>query len=322
LCSLHLFGQDASSIDSDHDGLRDQLENKLLDQFAPQFMVSREDCSLKPARFVPLRSQPIVEAEDGTIYGQAFIPKEQTARIELHYYHLWRTDCGEMGHNLDAEHVSVLLGYDQKAEEWKALYWYTAAHEDTVCDASQIAHADTVGAVDRGARIWISAGKHASFLSEVICTHGCGGDRCPGMAALKVDSVINLGELSAPMNGAVWQSSNAWPLATKLMRSDFSLVREARVERLPDTDILWANPAKRPVQAVILGGNDALGGAATGLRATNTALAVTNTNTGAALGTGATQTGNKLSKSYRGVKKALQKAATKTGEAIGGEPQR
>jgi hypothetical protein len=177
-----------------------------------------------------------------------------------------------MGHALDAEHVAVLLktspGADaDKAKTWHAVYWYAAAHEDTVCDASQMTRASTLHAEDRGARVWISAGKHASFLNEELCHHGCGGDRCKNMHALASPGVVNLGELHTPMGGAVWAGSARWPLADKLGRSDFAAVRTERLERLPATDIAWTNPAKRPAQAAILGGNSTVDGAITGVTA-------------------------------------------------------
>ncbi|MDT7817066.1 MAG: hypothetical protein QOJ42_6982 [Acidobacteriaceae bacterium] len=316
LFSASIFCQKTPKIplDSDHDGISDSVENDLLTRFAPQFMVSPDDCSNTPALFVPSRSNPVVEDDNGTIYGQAF-PRANW--VELHYYHLWRRDCGEMGHDLDAEHVSALLQYDRDIGEWRALYWYAAAHENTICDASQMARGATVDAGITGARIWISPGKHASFLDQKICTHGCGGDRCERMAPLTIKSLINLGEPSTPMNGAVWVDSPAWPLADKLRRTDFTQSRIDRLERLPETDIAWTNPGKRPVQSVILGGNDALGGAATGARATNTALVVADDNTGAALDSTTTSTGNALTKSFRGVTKALRKTVTNTGKAIG-----
>src|ERR1019366_9356081 len=85
----------ATSIDSDADGLSDALEQRLLEQFAPRFMVGREDCSNLPAEFAPNLRVPTIEAEDGTIYGQAFPAVRTTAglggggepEVELHYYH-------------------------------------------------------------------------------------------------------------------------------------------------------------------------------------------------------------------------------------------
>jgi len=92
-------------------------------------------------------------------------------------------------------------------------------------------------------------------------------------------------------------------------RSDFGEALTARLDRMRADEIAWANPGKRPAQAVILGGEEGLGGAATGLRATDSALTVADTNTSGALDTASRKTGNALAKSYRGVKKAL-KAAT------------
>jgi hypothetical protein len=290
--------------DSDGDGLNDSTEAALLQQFAPRFLVSVGDCSLLPARFPPLRNNPVAEADDGTIYAQASPFAGHPDQVELHYYHLWRTDCGQMGHPLDAEHVSALVARDEH-DNWRALYWYAAAHEDTVCDASQIARASTLKAESRGPEVWISHGKHASFLSERLCTHGCGGDQCAAMKPVEIAQLINVGELRAPMNGAVWTASPAWPLAEKVGRSDFAGARTARLERLPETDIAWANPEKRPVQAVILGGNDAVGGGATGFRATNTALVMADAHTSNALDRATDSTGRALAKSYRNVRKAL-----------------
>jgi hypothetical protein len=119
------------------------------------------------------------------------------------------------------------------------------------------------------------------------------------------------------MNGAIWLSSSEWHLRDKLVHSDFTTSRTNRVDRLSQANIAWENPEKRPVQAAILGGNDALGGAATGAQATNTALIVANTNTSSALDSASSGTGNALSKTYRNVKNALRKSAKKTGEAIG-----
>jgi hypothetical protein len=327
LLAVHLPAQRLPSadiaIDSDRDGLSDSLEDQLLSQFEPHFLISREDCSVKPAEFQALLQVPTVLADDGTIYGQASPRKGHADEIELHYYHLWRKDCGEMGHRLDAEHVSVLLKgtTDSAVSAWKAVYWYAGAHEDTVCDASQITRASTLGAENSGAQVWISEGKHASFLNEALCTHGCGGDRCGVMETLQVARLVNIGELGAPMNGAVWIYSSEWPLADKMRRSDFMEARTVRLQRLPDTDVAWANPEKRPVQAAILGANAALGGTATGARQTNTALVLANGNTGAALDEAGHNTGNALTKSYHNVMKSLRKVAQKTGDILDGKPK-
>jgi hypothetical protein len=117
------YGVQQLSIDSDHDGLSDELEQALLTQFKPVFMVSHADCSGVPAEFSPENRNPIVQSEDGTIYGQVFPGKPEDVAteptIEIHYYHLWKKDCGRMGHALDAEHVSVLLRTDTNRDRYK-----------------------------------------------------------------------------------------------------------------------------------------------------------------------------------------------------------
>jgi hypothetical protein len=308
-------------VDRDRDGLSDAFENSLLIQFEPHFMVSRKDCSVKPARFAPGVAVPTAVADDGAIYGQAF-PHEtgpgSEAEIELHFYHLWRRDCGRLGHPLDAEHVSVLLrGVGEDPAQWKAVYWYASAHEGTVCDASQITRASTVDAVLHGAVVWISAGKHASFFSEELCGHGCGGDRCIDPQFLNAAAPVDIGETSAPINGAVWLNSPDWPLAKKMGRSDFTEERIERLEHLPATDVAWANPSKRPAQAAILSGNATINGLLTGEgatadglalsnRRTDTAIVLAGSKTDGALSTSAQKTGNALTRSYRNLRKAME----------------
>jgi hypothetical protein len=316
LTAIAAWSQDRTSLDSDHDGLSDVIEDQLISQFLPKFMVSRKDCSTAPAQFIPSMRVPTVAADDGTIYAQATPQKGHPGTVELHYYHLWRRDCGELGHALDAEHLSALIvrnGDDQPAT---ALYWYAAAHEDTLCDASQLARANTLSAEDHGATAWISPGKHASFLAETLCSYGCGGDRCEHMERLQVSRVLNLGEPSNPMNDIAWLHARQWPLEDKMQRSDFTQARVDRLDRLPSTDVVWANPSKRPAQATILGLNAGMGGAAIGARSTDTALVIANGNTGAALGTASRKTANALGTSTRNVLGALKKSAQKAGEFI------
>ena len=157
-----------TAVDSDQDGLSDALEQALLTQFAPTFMVGREDCSGIPAEFATGVEPPTVQAEDGTIYGQVFPVKslgDGKPAVEIHFYHLWKRDCGPHGHALDTEHVAVLVSgsnRDLDQAKWKGVYWYAAAHENTVCDVSQIARASTIQGEERGPKVWISPGKHAS----------------------------------------------------------------------------------------------------------------------------------------------------------------
>ncbi len=111
LCFVSLLGR-AQEVDSDHDGLSDALEQRLLEQFRPEFRVGVKDCARLPAAFRPGTVTPTPEAEDGTLYGQVSPvrgPNAAHPRVEVHFFHLWSRDCGEHGHPLDAEHVAVLL---------------------------------------------------------------------------------------------------------------------------------------------------------------------------------------------------------------------
>lgn len=306
----------ASAQDSDGDGLSDSLEAALLARFLPVFMVNRADCSVMPARFAPETGKPTVIEDDGTIYGRAFPRKGRPEEVELHYYHLWREDCGRLGHALDIEHVSALIRPDGDAGSAKALYWYAAAHEDTICVASQLARAETVAAVDHGATVWVSSGKHGSFLSRDFCDHGCGGDNCEQAERLNIRDIVNLGEIGAPMNGIGWLLSTEWPLRDKLRRSDFTDARLASVDNLQRPGLVWANPSKRPAQSAILGVNSGIGGAATGVQATDTALEIANDNTDAAIGAAAQKTGKALNRSSMNVLEALRKSAQKTREFL------
>ena len=300
------------AVDSDHDGLADVQEQALLEQFAPRFMISAADCSSKPAEFEPSALKPVVAAENGTIYGQAFPRAGVRGQVELHYYDLWRKDCGRQGHALDAEHVSAVLVRDD-AGTWKARYWYAAAHEDTLCDASQIASAKALNAEEHGPQVWISSGKHGAFLAQETCRHGCGADECENEAPISHGAIVNLGETSKPMNGAIWAVSTEWPLGDKMRRSDFTDERTARLEQVGADGIAWANPGKRPVQAAIMGGSEALGGAATGFRATGSALDAADAHSSGALDRASTSTGNALVRSYRGVVNFLHSVAGRKG---------
>jgi hypothetical protein len=305
----------AQLVDSDHDGLSDELENALLQQYAPHLHIAADDCSVRPSSFKPGMVVPTVLSDNGTLYGQAkprHVPAGSTREIELHFYHLWERDCGRLGHPLDAEHVAALLRLadpekPEQAGSWRAVYWYAAAHEDTVCDASHLTRASTLDAEKHGASIWISSGKHGSFLTEKMCTHGCGGDRCERMVQLSIPPVVNVGELHAPMNGSVWSASAIWPgpLSNKMVRSDFPSERTSRLDRLPKMDVAWANPAKRPAQAAILGGGSAIDGAVVGGESTGMAIAVAGQQSGSALDTAAHSTGHALGKSWHAVRKAL-----------------
>ncbi len=304
------------AIDSDHDGLNDDLEQSLLIQFTPKFLVSSHDCSNIPAEFEPGDSTPLVKSENGTIYGQVFPAKDPidgAPAAEMHYYHLWRVDCGPHGHLLDTEHVSVLVqgsNPDLASATWKALYWYAAAHENTVCDVSQIAHASTLHAENSGPSVWISPGKHASYLNQALCQKGCGADRCESMTALAPAKLVNLGEASHPMNGSTFIASSAWPLAAKMTATNFPPSVLARLNQLPDSEIVWFNAGKHPKQGIIAisstTGRDALGGLNTAANDTDNSLSIADDSTS-----------NALQKSYRHTRHALGASVRHVGKALG-----
>jgi hypothetical protein len=316
-CTATAFTQTgAPAQDSDHDGLSDGLELSLLTQFSPSFFIGRDDCAGMPADFQPGLRTPKALAEDGTIYGRVFpvkIASETRPAVEIHFYHLWNRDCGAHGHPLDTEHVAVLAeasSDDLASATWKALDWYAAAHENTVCDVSQIARASTLHAEDHGAKVWISPGKHASYLDETLCHRGCGADRCEAMVALHTSRIINLGEAAHPMNGSVFIASRAWPLADKMTQTNFLPEALARLGTLPTDDIAFYKPGRHPTQGVIAVSYT-----------TGEAIAGGGEDTDAALGLAHDKTGNALDKSYRKMRHALGTSARHVGKALGVTPK-
>jgi hypothetical protein len=309
LMGVVAWAQGSAGVDTDHDGLSDVQEQALLERFVPRFQVSRADCAVKPALFEEGVLKPTVMERDGTIYGQV-TPRESAkgvdAVVEIHFYDLWSVDCGRMGHPLDAEHVSVLLrakNMDSPVADWRAVYWFAAAHEATVCDASQIAAAKVLDAEHQGATVWLSTGKHGAFLSEAICTQGCGGDRCTEMAPLTVARIVNLGEPGAAMSGAIWAGSPAWPLAVK-MQSDFSAAAIARLEQGGGVPVDM-NTAHGSVKGTIYVANSVANG-----------IGTSGTNTGAALNTAGANTGAALDDADAKTEDALTKGAKATGGAL------
>jgi hypothetical protein len=311
-----LITAQATPLDSDGDGLSDELEQRLLVQFSPTFLIGARDCSRAPAEFQTGVAIPHVASENGAIYGQVTPLKgsdPKHPRVEIHYYHLWKTDCGKHGHPLDTEHVAVLVrgsGSDVETATWKASYWYAAAHEDTVCDVSQIARARTLGNEESGVKIWISPGKHASYLNETLCHGGCGADRCEAMKVLPATNPINLGEPGIPMNGATFIASSQWPLMAKMTASNFPADSLERIDSLPDSEIAWVTPGKHPVQGVIADSS-----------VVSDALTVSGKETSDALSSANGSTGNALGSSYKNTKHALGLSARAVGRALGVKPK-
>jgi len=301
-------------LDSDHDGISDAAEQSLLLQFAPRFVVSRPECSSLQAEFIRGVAAPNVEAENGTIYGQVFPAPTGEAgaasvpTAEIHFYHLWKQDCGAHGHPLDAEHVSVLVQASSSelgSVRWKALYWYAAAHENTVCDVSQIARASTLNAEEHGPTVWISAGKHASFLADTFCARGCGADVCSETRQIQITQLINLGELHRPMNGSLWINSRSWALAAKMSQTDFPAAAIARINSVPSTEIALFNAGRHPMQGTVAISS-----------ATLDALATSGNDTASGLSASQVSTGNALRKSYKKTAHALGASARHFGKAL------
>jgi len=213
---------------------------------------------------------------------------------------------------------------DTAQATWKAIYWYAAAHEQTVCDVSQIARASTLHAENKGAEVWIAPGKHASYLDERLCQRGCGADRCEAMVPLQSGRVINLGEPGHPMNGSLFISSSAWPLEFKMEHTNFPEEPVARLERLPPTEIAWFNPGRHPVQGVIAISSSTEGAIATGLADTASSVGVASDSTSDAISVAEDSTGGALGMSYHKTVHALGTSARYVGHALGlsGKPKR
>lgn len=310
----------ARTRDDDRDGVADKLEQSLLTRFTPEFVLSAAECDGMPAELARGTPDPLVTLRNGTIYGQAFaLPQggRSGAFLELHYFHLWGRDCGRAGHALDVEHVSVLLEAphaDAPARQWRARYWYAAGHEGTVCDRSTGARAEVIQAVDRGARIWVAAGKHASYLDPSWCSWGCGADRCASAAAAgwRPRRIVNLGERGAPMNGATWIDSPRWGLRHKLS-SDFHPELISAMDKSPRPFLLW--PELRPAQGFLLAGSELGAALLQSGRKTSAALGLANSATGEALGASMDRTGQALKRSAQGVARFLRLTPVSAGPA-------
>lgn len=264
-----------SAQDLDRDGLSDQLEQALLDRFAPTLLLARGECEVAPASFRPFTPEPLVQRQDGTIYGQAFASEtiDGRARVELHFFHLWSRDCGRLGHDLDAEHVSAMVSAsrpDAPPSLWMADVWYAAAHQGSACDASSGAPARVINAEANGPRVFVSKGKHASYFDRGQCKWGCGGDECGDDRVIVPHTVVNIGERDAPLAGALWIQSDRWPLSKKLS-SDFDPAMRGRLDEVDHVMPLMLH--LRAPQAPVLAGDTALDGLGTAVTQTKGALA-------------------------------------------------
>jgi hypothetical protein len=351
ITACHCLGAVVWAQDLDRDGLDDILEQALLERFRPTFVLSVGECDGSPARFEAGTAHPVPVARDGTTYGQATPvglvgpaeaghadgpakagpytdgPPTAGRYVELHYYHLWARDCGRAGHALDAEHVSALVAHAEPlapvsegeaardphtAQQWTAFYWYAAAHEDTVCDASSGARASAVRAETVGPYVYVSRGKHASYLNPAHCRWGCGGDACALGAPVPHGLLINIGERDRPLNGATWAQSNRWPLAFKFA-SDFDPVVRARLDRAGPSGIVALMRRLQTAQTPLLAGDTAIDAVGTAAAATSEALEATGEAldaTGSALEATATATGNAVQQTAGAVGTALKRTAS------------
>ncbi len=292
------MAQSDMQIDSDHDGITDTVEQQLLQQFRPTFMISAQDCAGLPAKFQSGHVNPQPVTADGTIYGQVF-PLPGSSSLEIHYYTLWERDCGERGHPLDVEHVSAIAS-NTPGTPPKALYWYAGAHEDTLCDISSGARAEALDAEEYGPRVWSATGKHALYMRKAMCGHGCGADSCAADVKLSNGSdVINIGELNSPSNGALWVASAEWPLSGK-MDSDFSPLVFSRLDVASEQSVITLR-GNSSFRGTIQVSETVLDGAAAGVQHTGAALNTANDHTAGSLGKASRATGRSLRKAWNAV---------------------
>lgn len=278
--------------DFDRDGIADDVEQAVLEQFRPTLLISAGECDGMPAEFVRGAREPEVAARNGTLYARVspFFARPGEW-LEVHYYHLWGRDCGRRGHALDAEQTAVLV--ERVHGEWVARYWWAAAHEETLCERSNAARAVWLKAEMQGARLWVSRGKHASFLSPNLCSWGCGGDSCEQMRPVPAGRIINLGEKGALAEGMQWVEAGQWPMRDKF-GSSFPPAMLERLDREEGSRIVSRDGAMYPVQAIALAGGETAGGVGTGRKHTEDALGTAKERTGAALKKAARSVGDFL----------------------------
>jgi hypothetical protein len=298
LAALLFFFNTIAGIagDRDHDGLSDEVEQELLNRFVPTFMVAEGDCDGMPAEFLAGSPEPRPVARNGTIYGQVFPVGGAGEFIEIHYYHLWARDCGRRGHALDVEYVSALI----RTQPLQAMYWYASAHQDTVCDARNGARASQLQAEEHGPTVWISRGKHASFLSYDLCMRGCGSDRCDPSTPLTPSNLINIGEPGAALNGAIWAESRRWALAPK-MTTDFGAQTLSVLDDPGIDGPTSLDRTRRPMRTVIAAGSSSVNAVASGNRRTTAAVSTAGTHTDRALDKGVAAAGKSLGRARRAV---------------------
>lgn len=290
--SLLLFALTLSAADLDRDSLPDKFEQQLLERFAPRFLVSPTDCAVLPVEFAPGEVKPRTLDAHQTLYG--FVTPHATGEVEMHYYHLWVRDCGRFSHPIDVEHVSVLLRSphaDHSAKHWYAVAWAAAGHQGTICDTAHGIRAHLLDAAKKGPTVWVSHGKHASFLSQERCSGGCGGDRCDAVVPWRPQRIVNLGSRENPMNGAAWVQSSAFAgkLETEFTPDIETVLTHAK-------GIAGLYPVLVPVKATVFAGDATLDAVGTGGH-----------HAGQGISTGANSVANSLRRAKRAVTNVLSR---------------
>ena len=172
-----------ASLDSDHDGLADAQETLLLAQFEPLFLISRSDCSSHPAQFTGFcREAHRGSGQRNDLWaGFSASGPPGTGGVAL----LRSVAEGlRQERTRSRRRACVCCGESRRGRSLESALLVCVGAEDTLCDASQIARAATLGAESQGPQVWVSSGKHAAFLGSAICTRGCGADRCDDMEKL------------------------------------------------------------------------------------------------------------------------------------------
>jgi hypothetical protein len=123
------------------------------------------------------------------------------------------------------------------------------------------------------------------------------------------------------MNGSLFISSTAWPLAGKMANTNFPVSPIDRLNELPDSDIAWFNAGRHRRKELSPSGSSTEQAIAGSAYNTTAAISVARDSTGTALSTAEDSTGNALHKSYRHIRHALGVSDRHVGEALHATPK-
>jgi hypothetical protein len=127
--------------------------------------------------------------------------------------------------------------------------------------AAGVAEGSFVRVIDAetsGPRVFVSRGKHASYFDRRQCKWGCGGDECGEDRVVTAARIVNIGEIGAPLNGAIWAQSARWPMREKF-QPDFNPALRARLDNTNDRVIPLMQHRRAPL-APVLAGDTAIDG--------------------------------------------------------------